>query len=127
MTIEELAKATGAPSAAALEAEMKELGVDAEDLAGSESYQQSLKDRFAKASALTTTQEATPAKTKGKRKTSALKATTANNAASANKAGNAQMATIDFRTDLRVVSLISSGNSNLTGNGVRIARIFMVS
>ena len=94
MTIEDLAEVTGAPSIAALKAEMEALGIDADDLAGSKSYQESLKAGFAKASALATTQRATPAKTKGKRKPAALKLTTAEHAAAVNRAGAADMATV---------------------------------
>ena len=99
MTIEDLVKATGAPSVDALKAEMTALGIDADNLAGSTSYQQSLKAGFTQASALATTQDATPAKTKGKRKPSALKTTTAEQVAAVNNAGSEAMATVAKLTD----------------------------
>ena len=103
MTIEDLVKATGAPSVEALEAEMAALGVTADELAVTPSYQESLKADFTRASALTTTQDATPAKAKRGRKPAALKATTADAATAANKAGNAQMATIAAMTNANQV------------------------
>lgn len=94
MTIDDLVKATGAPSADALEAEMESLGIDADDLAASATYQESLKAGFTKASALATTQDPTPAKGKGKRKPSALKLTTSEQVAAVNKAGLDDMAAV---------------------------------
>lgn len=99
MTIEDLVKATSAPSAAALEAEMTALGIDADDLAASASYQQSLKDGFTRASSLATTQAATPTTTKRGRKPAALKVTTAEKAAAVNKAGKEEMTTVASLTN----------------------------
>ena len=101
MTIEDLVIATGAPSVAALETEMNALGIDADDLANSKTYQESLKTMFTQASALATTQAATPTKTKSKRKASALKATTAEQASAVNKAGNQAMSLVANLTNAR--------------------------
>ena len=99
MTIEDLVVATGAPSVAALEAEMLSLGVDADELANSKTYQESLKTMFTQASALTTTQDAMPTTVKRGRKPAALKITTADAAKAANKAGKDEMITVAARTE----------------------------
>ena len=101
MTIEELVKATGAPSVAALETEMNALGIDADDLANSKTYQESLKAMFTQSSALATTQDATPTKAKGKRKPSALKTPTADAATAVNKAGNEAMSLVAGLTNAK--------------------------
>ena len=116
MTIEDLVKATGAPSVAALEAEMISLGVTADELGASESYRESLKASFAQASALATTQTATPAKAKRGRKPAALKTTTADAATAANKAGNAQMATIAGLTNANQLEQFGQLATQLAGN-----------
>ena len=116
MTIEDLVKATGAPSVGALEAEMEALGVTVDELAASTTYQESLKADFTRASSLTTTQTATPAKAKRGRKPAALKATTADAATAANKAGNAQMATIAAMTNERQLDQFSQLATQLAAN-----------
>ena len=116
MTIEDLVKETGAPSVSALESEMEALGIDADNLAGSTSYQQSLKAGFATASALATTQDATPAKTKGKRKPAALKLTTAEQVAAVNQAGAADMAAVAKLTNEKQLEEFTALAKNLAAS-----------
>ena len=94
MTIEDLVKATGAPDADALNAELTALSITAEELEASPTYQKSLKDGFTRASSLATTQSSTPTATKRGRKPAALKLTTAEKASAVNKAGKEEMTTV---------------------------------
>ena len=116
MTIEDLVKATGAPSVEVLESEMAALGVTVDELAASETYQSSLKADFTRASALATTQDATPAKAKRGRKPAALKVTTADAATAANNAGNAQMAAIAAVTNANQLEQFSQLATQLAVN-----------
>ena len=114
MTIEDLVKATGAPSVEALELEMEALGVTVDELAASQSYQESLKADFTQASALTTTQASTPVKAKRGRK--ALKVTTAEETAATNKAGEREMSAIAKVTNAKQIEQFEQLATQLVGD-----------
>lgn len=92
MPIQDLVVKLGAPNEDALLAAMDSFGLSVDDLATSSDNQQFFKDYFAKASAMTTTQESAPVKQKRGRK--ALKNITEDKANSANEIGNAKMALV---------------------------------